>query len=194
MTNSRAIRILCGGLVAVLLVAASLGCGSDDESGGSKEATTTSGDVSALDGWARGLCTTVAAWQSSIKATSAKMAGSQGDFAEAQEAITSANDVLISSLKGLGTPPAPATTAAKNVIDELLGELEQTAADIDQAITGNFTTQAEIAKASSRASSLLLEMKTEISKAVTKLRALPDEEGWKEAFTSVPACQAVANG
>jgi hypothetical protein len=193
VTNSRVIRILCGGLVAVLLVAASSGCGSDDEPS-SKEATTTSADASALDGWARGLCTTVASWQGSIKTTSTKMANSQADFAEAQEAITSANDALISSLKGLGTPPAPATTQAKNVIDELLSELEGTAAAIDQALTGNFGTQAEIVRASSRASRLLSEMKSEISNAVTKLRALPDEEGWKEAFRDVPACQAVANG
>ena len=194
VTDSRAFRTFGTGLVVLVLAAAALsGCGSDDESG-SNGGTTTTGDASSLDGWARGLCTSVAAWQGSVKVTSAKMANSKADFASASEAITSANEVLISSLQGLGSPPAPATTAAKDAIDELLSELEESAGKIDQALTGNFATQAEIASASSRTSTLLSEMESEISKAVTELKALPDEEGWKEAFTDVPACQAVASG
>ena len=35
-------------------------------------------------------------------------------------------------------------------------------------------------------------MDSDISSTVTELPALPDEEGWKEAFEQVPACQAVA--
>jgi hypothetical protein len=37
-------------------------------------------------------------------------------------------------------------------------------------------------------------MQTDISTAVTKLQALPGEEGWKQAFRDVGACQAVVNG
>ena len=122
------------------------------------------------------------------------MSNSQADFASASEAITSANEILIESLQGLGTPPAPATTQAKDVIDELSGDLEDGAGEIDQALTGNFTTQSEINSASSRARTSLSQMNSDISTAVTKLKALPDEEGWKQAFTEVPACQAVANG
>ncbi len=35
-------------------------------------------------------------------------------------------------------------------------------------------------------------MQSDISNTVTELKALPDEEGWKEAFEQVPTCQAVA--
>jgi hypothetical protein len=37
-------------------------------------------------------------------------------------------------------------------------------------------------------------MKADISKAVTELRALPEEEGWKKTFRQTPACQIVAKG
>jgi hypothetical protein len=192
VTRSRALRTFGSGLLIVVLVAALSGCGSDDESG-SNNGTTTSADASALDGWARGLCTSVAAWQGSVKATSAKMANSKADFASASEAITSANDALVAGLKGLGAPPAPATTEAKNVIDELAADLEDEAGEIEQALFG-VSTQSEIVKASSRVRASISKMDSDISATVTKLKALPDEEGWKQAFEDVPACQAVASG
>jgi hypothetical protein len=190
---SRPLRILGIGLLVIVVAAALTGCGSDDDSESSK-GTTTSGTSSPLDGWAQGFCTSVAAWQGTVKTTAAKLSKSQADFASASEAITSANDILIDSLKGLGTPPAPASTQAKNAIDELSGDLEDGAAAVNTAITGNFSTQSEIARASSQARASLLSMKRDISTTVTKLRALPDEEGWKQAFQDVAACHAVANG
>jgi hypothetical protein len=200
---SRALRILGIGLLVVVVAAALTGCGSDDDSESSKgtttsatttSGTTTSGTSSPLDGWAQGFCTTVASWQGTVKTTQAKLSKSQADFASASEAITSANEILIDSLKGLGTPPAPASTQAKNAIDELSGDLEDGAAAVNTALTGNFSTQSEIAQASGQAKASLLTMKRDISTTVTKLRALPDAEGWKQAFQDVAACHAVANG
>jgi len=37
-------------------------------------------------------------------------------------------------------------------------------------------------------------MKADISKAVTELRALPEQQGWKKSFQKAPACQIVAKG
>ena len=198
MSLSRPLRILGIGLLVIVVAVALTGCGSDDDSDSSKgtttPGTTTSGTASPLDGWAQGFCTTVAAWQGTVKKTAAQLSKSQADFASASEAITSANDILIDSLKGLGTPPAPASTQAKNTIDELSGDLEDGAAAVNTALTGNFTTQSEISQASSSARASLLTMKRQISTTVTKLRALPDAEGWKQAFQDVAACHAVANG
>ena len=197
MNLPRALRIIGTGLLVIALAAALTGCGSDDDSESSKgttTGTTTSGTSSPLDGWAQGFCTSVAAWQGTVKTTAAKLSKSQADFASASEAITSANEILIDSLKGLGTPPAPASTQAKNVIDELSGDLEDGAAEVNTALTGNFTTQSEIARATSQARASLSAMKRDISATVTKLKALPDEEGWKEAFQGVAACKAVVNG
>jgi len=195
---SRPLRILGIGLLVIVVAAALTGCGSDDDSESSKgtttSGTTTSGTSSPLDGWAQGFCTSVAAWQGTVKKTAAQLSKSQADFASASEAITSANDILIDSLKGLGTPPAPASTQAKNAIDELSGDLEDGAAAVNTALTGNFSTQSEISQASSSARASLLTMKRQISTTVTKLRALPDAEGWKQAFQDVAACHALANG
>jgi hypothetical protein len=199
MRFSRGLKILGSGLLVVVLAAAAAGCGGSDDdseaSGGTPGTTaTTSGTSSPLDGWAQGFCTTVASWQGSIKTTAAKLSNSQADFASASEAITSANEILISSLKGLGTPPAPATTQAKNTIDKLSGDLEDGAAAVNTELTGNFTTQSQINQASARARASLTEMKGDISTAVTELKALSDTEGWKEAFQNTASCQAVANG
>jgi hypothetical protein len=193
VTGRRVLRTFGSGFLVVVLAAAALsGCGSNDDSG-SNDGTTTSGESSSLDGWAQGLCTSVAAWQGSIKETSKKMANSQADFASASEAITSANNALIEGLKGLGTPPAPATTEAKHAIDELTADLENEAGEIEQALFG-VSTQSEIVTASSQVRASISKMDSDIANTVTELKALPDEQGWKQAFQQVAACQTVAKG
>ena len=119
------------------------------------------------------------------------MAASRADFAQASEAVTSANEILISSLNGLGTPPDPATSEAADAIDELESKLEDSAGEIDQALSG-VSTQSEIVKSTARVRTEISQMDSDISATVTELRALPDEQGWKAAFQGVPACQAVA--
>jgi hypothetical protein len=174
------------GMLVIAFVGALLsGCGSNDE-------PATSGDESSLEGWAQGLCTSVAEWQSSTKATAAKMANSKADFAQGEQAVTSADDFLVSGLKGLGTPPAPASTEAKDAIAGLLTKLENEAGDIEQAVFG-VTTQSEIVTASAQVKALISKMNSDISKTVAELKSLPDTEGWKAAF-AVPSCQDVATG
>lgn len=193
VTDSRAFRTLGSGLLVVVLVAAALsGCGSNDESG-SNDGTTTSGDFSSLDGWAQSLCQSVAAWQGGVKKTSAKMANSQADFASASDAITSANQALVGSLDGLGAPPAPATTEASDAIERLSANLKGASGDIEQALSG-VSTQSGIVTASARVRASISTMDRDISNTVTELKALPDEQGWKQAFRQAAECRAVANG
>jgi hypothetical protein len=198
VTIASAFRAFGHGLVVILASAALAGCGSDSGStaGGttSNVGTTTSGRATSLDAWALGLCQAVASWDGSVKATSGKMANSQADFASASQAITSANQALVGSLQGLGTPPAPATTQAKDVIDMLSANLQQESGDISKALNGVVRTQSEIAKASTQVRSSISKMNGDISRTVNKLKALPDQEGWKEAFRQASACQTVANG
>ncbi len=169
-------------LVIVVLVAALSGCGSNDE-------PATTGDSSSLEGWAEALCMSVTDWQASIQST-AKMANSKSDFAEAEAAVTSANDFLVGSLEGLGTPPAPASMEAKTAIDKLSADLQSEAGEIEQSVFG-VSTQSEIVAATARVKTSISKMNADISETVTELKALPNEEGWKEAFR-VPECQSVA--
>src|SRR5205809_3217854 len=193
----RAFRAFGSGLVIILLSAALSGCGSSDDSGSSagttNVGTTTSGDATSLDGWATGLCQAVASWKGSVESTSAKMANSQADFESASETITSANQALVGSLEGLGAPPAPATSQAKDVIDELSANLEEESGEVEQALSG-VSTQSEIVKASTQVRASISKMNGYISKTVAELKALPDEEGWKQSFQQVAACQTVAKG
>jgi hypothetical protein len=174
------------GLLVVAFVGAVLsGCGSTDK-------PATSGAVSSLEGWANGLCTSVAAWEASTKSTGAKMANSKYDFAQGEHAVTSADNHLVSGLRGLGTPPPPASTEAKDAIAGLLTKLENTSGEIAAASSG-VTTQSEIVKATNQVKAFISEMNSDISKTVTELKSLPNTEGWKAAF-KIPSCQGVATG
>ena len=74
---------------------------------------------------------------------------------------------------------------------KLEADLEDKAGEIEQAVFG-VSTQREIVTASAQVKVLISQMDGDISNTVTELQSLPDEEGWKEAFEEVPACQAVA--
>jgi hypothetical protein len=198
VTMASAFRAFGNGLVFILLSAALSACGSDSGSSAGTTTpsvgTTTSGRASSLDAWALGLCQAVASWDGSVKATSAQMANSQADFASASQAITSADQALVGSLQGLGAPPAPATTQAKDVINTLSTQLQQESGSISKALNEVVRTQSQITKASRQVRSSISKMNGDISKTVNDLKALPDQEGWKKAFQQAAACQTVANG
>jgi hypothetical protein len=186
------------GIVVAMAALALAACGGSSGGEASPQSTTTgtatSGDESSLEGWAQGLCTSVAEWQATTKSTGAKMANSKDDFAQGEQAVTSADEILVSSLKGLGTPPAPASTEAKDSIARLLAKLEILAGDIQQALLEEPRTQTDVVTDSARAKALIAKMNSDISKTVTELKSLPDTEGWKAAFAQVPSCQSVATG
>jgi len=194
------LRIFGCGVVTLALVAAFSGCGGSDGGSGSSAGGTTSGatttatgNATALDGWAAGLCQAIASWESTVKTTSAKIDNSQADFNSASQAISSANQALTGSLGGLGAPPEPASTDAKNAIDQLSTNLQDESAAIKQALNGTFSTQTEITTASAKVRASISKMNASISKTVADLKALPDKEGWKKSFQQVPACKIVAN-
>ena len=188
------------GVVTLALVAALLGCGGSDGGSGSSAGATTSSvtttataDATPLDGWATGLCQAIASWESTVKTTSAKIDNSQADFNSASQAISSANQALTGSLGGLGAPPDPASTEAKDAIDQLSTNLQDESAAIKQALNGTFSTQSQIVTASAKVRASISKMNASISKTVADLKALPDKEGWKKSFQRVPACKIVAN-
>jgi hypothetical protein len=199
VTVARGVRIFGCGFAALALVAAFSGCGgSGDDSGASAGTTTLStstssgGTATPLDGWASGLCQAVASWQSTVKTTAAKIDKSQADFASASQAISSASQALVGSLDGLGAPPAPASAQAQDTINELSTNLQNESGQIQKTLNTRVTTQSDIDKASAQVRASIAKMNASISKAVSDLKALPDEEGWKKSFQSVPACKIVA--
>jgi hypothetical protein len=88
------------GIVVAMAALALAACGGSSGGEASPQSTTTgtaaSGDESSLEGWAQGLCTSVAEWQATTKSTGAKMANSKDDFAQAEQAVTSAEQILVS--------------------------------------------------------------------------------------------------
>jgi hypothetical protein len=180
-------------MAALTLVA----CGGSSDDEASPQSTVpgaaTSGDESSLEGCAQGLCGSLAEWQATTKSTGAKMANSKDDFAQGEQAVTSADEILVSSLKGLGTPPAPASVEAKNAIARLLTKLENKGGDIEQALVEEPRTQSEIVTDTAQVKALISEMKSDVSQTVTELKSLPDTEGWKAAF-DVPSCKGLATG
>jgi len=199
MTTARAFRIFGCGVVTLALVGAASACGGSSDNSGSSAGTTTlststssSGTASALDGWASGLCQAVASWQSTVKTTSAKIDQSQADYDSASQAINSASTALLGSLNGLGAPPAPASTQAQDTINQLSSNLQKESGQIQKAIAVRVSSQSQIDQVATQVRASIAKMNASISKAVSDLKALPDEEGWKKSFQSVPACKLVA--
>jgi hypothetical protein len=200
VTPARLLRIFGCGLVALALVAAFSGCGGSGNDSGSSAGTTTlststssSGTASPLDGWASGLCQAVASWQTTVKTTGAKIDNSQADYDSASQAISSASQALLGSLNGLGAPPAPASAQAQDAINTLSSNLEKESGQIQKTLATRVSSQSQIDQASAQVRVSVAQMNASISKAVSDLKALPDTEGWKKSFQSVPACKAVAN-
>jgi hypothetical protein len=79
------------------------------------------------------------------------------------------------------------------VIDGLSANLEAASGDIQHELSG-VSTQSEIVTASSQVRASISKMNSDVSNTVTKLKALPDEQGWKQAFQQAADCQTVANG
>jgi len=200
MIATRALRIFGLGLVALALVAAASGCGGSNDNSGASAGTTTlststgsSGTASPLDGWATGLCQAVASWQSTVKTTSAKIDQSQADYDTASQAIGSASQALLGSLNGLGAPPAPASAQAQDTINQLSSNLEKESGQIQKTLAAHISTQSQIDQAAAQVRASIAKMNASISKTVSDLKALPDQEGWKKSFQSVPACKLVAS-
>ena len=72
--------------------------------------------------------------------------------------MTSAEQILVSSLKGLGTPPAPASTEAKNAIAALLTKLDNQGGDIEQALIEEPRTQSEVVTDTAQIKALISKM------------------------------------
>lgn len=199
MTIERGVRIFGCGFAALVLAAAFSGCGGSNDNSGASAGTTTlststssAGTATPLDGWASGLCQAVASWQTTVKTTGAKLDKSQADFASASQAISSASQALVSSLSGLGAPPAPASTQAQDTINQLSTNLQDESGQIQQTLNARVTSQSDIDRASAQVRASIAKMNASISKTVSDLKALPDKEGWKKSFQSVPACKIVA--
>jgi len=199
VTASRILRAFGCGVLALGLAAAASGCGGSNDNSGASAGTTTlststssAGTATPLDGWASGLCQAVASWQTTVKTTGAKLDKSQADFASASQAISSASQALVSSLSGLGAPPAPASTQAQDTINQLSTNLQDESGQIQQTLNARVTSQSDIDRASAQVRASIAKMNASISKTVSDLKALPDKEGWKQSFQSVPACKIVA--
>ena len=188
--------------MALVLAAAASGCGgsndNSDNSGSSagpvtlSTSTAASGTANALDGWASGFCQAIASWQSTVKKTRAKIDNSQADFNSASQAISTGAQALLGSLNGLGAPPAPASAQAQGVINDLSTSLKNESGQIQTTLSTHISTQSQVDAASAQVRASITKMNASISKAVSDLKALPDQEGWKKSFQSVPACQIVA--
>jgi hypothetical protein len=195
----RILRTVGFGVLVLSLVAAASGCGGSSDDSGSSAGTTLSTSTSAagtatpLDGWAAGFCQAIASWQSTVKTTSAKIDNSQADFNSATQAIGAANQALTSSLGGLADPPEPTSKEAADEINQLSSTLQDETAAMKQALNSTFSTQSEINTASAQVRASITKMNAAISKTVTDLKALPDTEGWKKSFQSVPSCKLVAS-
>ena len=185
------------GIVVAMAALALAACGGSSGGEAAPQSTTTgaatSGDESSLEGWAQGLCTSVGEWQATTKSTGAKMANSKDDFAQGAQAVTSAEDSSSPVSKGSALPRLRPRRTRRTQSPRSRPSWKIPGGDIQQALLEVPRTQSEVVTDTARVKALIATMNSDISKTVTKLKSLPDTEGWKAAFAAA-SCRSAASG
>jgi hypothetical protein len=173
---------------ALLVVSAALaaaGCGG----GGGSSSSGTSADE-----WARGLCTALTTWTSSVKSvgTSLRSNVTPTSLKSAANDISSASETLVSDLKGLGKPDTKSGQEARAAIDQLSTQVKQDVKDMRSAVSGASGAQGALAAATSVASTLS-KMGSQIGSAASKADDANAGGELDKAFRNSSACKKLAN-
>jgi hypothetical protein len=181
-------RVILAGAVAVAAALLAAGCGGSSDS--------SSGDTSATEEWASGLCSAFSTWTTSISAIGTTLKGgnlSQDSLKSAVDDATSATETLTSDLDGLGKPDTDAGQQAKDSIDQLSSDLKADVTKIKDELDGA-SGIAGILAAVPVLTSTLSTMGTQVSSTISGLESLDAKGELKAAFSGSSSCTELANG
>jgi hypothetical protein len=177
-------------VAAALLVA---GCGGGGGSTTSTSDTTTSGTKSASD-WADGVCNSLSSWISTLKPIAQDLQSNptKDSLKTAGENVKDANSQLVDDLEGLGKPDLPRGEAAKDVIEDLAGQLRTDSDQISSALSDISGVSGLVAAATSL-SSTLVSMGNQIEQSLNKLESIDKDQNGSlsEAFKDSSDCQSL---
>jgi hypothetical protein len=175
----------CAFLVTAVLLAA--GCGSNSSS-----KTTTASAASQRTAWANSVCAPLVTWETAVKSivTQVKSQPSKSAITSAANQAESATQTLVSSLKGVGKPPTPASGEAKSTVEQLSTQLSDSADQV-KSETENISGAQGIAAAASAVAATAKTAKSDVSSALAKLKSLDSNGAWKQAFSEAESCKTL---
>jgi hypothetical protein len=170
-------------LVAVAIVLP--GCGSSEKNEGETPAA-----------WADGLCGALTTWKDSLASVGSSLKDfnnlSKAKVEQAAKDVSDANAKLEDDLKALGKPQTN-VPEAKETVDSLTEDLKTSAGKIEDAAKG-VTSASDIPQAVTAASGAFLQMSSDASASIAKLKSLDSTDEWKKAFADSKSCQSLTKG
>jgi hypothetical protein len=144
--------------------------------------------------WANSFCGSLATWKSSLTSAGKSLQNtstlSKAKLQDAANAVSKANDTLVSDLKALGKPPTQGADKAQSAVQSLSTQLEQGATQIKDAAK-NVSGANGAVKAVTSVTNTLLQMGSEIAATFTTLQSVNSTDAWKSAFADSQACQSL---
>jgi hypothetical protein len=154
---------------------------------GSSESSTASLSPNAK--WAESFCSAVTTWTSALKSAGATLQTGNLTTDSVQAARSSAQeatDAFTSTLKSLGRPPTQAAGTTNSALGQLASQLRAGLSSIQSAIANSPPLAAVSVVTNS-----LLNMKKQITTAVTQLQNGNGTGPMAAAFKEAPACKSV---
>ena len=153
-----------------------------------------SSNTSSASDWADNFCSALTTWTSSVKSAANSVKGnpSEDGLKSAADDIKSASDTLVGDLKDLGKPDTKAGQDAKDAVDQLSGEVEDDAQEMQNAVDKASGAQGVVIAASS-VSATLSKMGDQINSAASKLDDVDPGGELKQAFQDSSACKSLGS-
>lgn len=176
-------RMLTTGFVAAAIVLAA-GCGGDGGGSGVE------GGESSASEWADDVCSTTTTWRESIQ--SAVDSLSDGELTEdelrsAFDDVESATDDFADDLRGLGTPSTEAGEEAKESLDVLADDIEESVMTIKGAVD-DASGLSEIVAAATTVSATLSALYEQMSSTFAEVGELDPQGELEAAFSEADSC------
>ena len=165
-------------VVALLAVFLASGCGGDD-----------GGDSSATQ-WADDVCSAITSWSDSITSTAASL----GDGNANKDAVKSAVDDLesatsdfVDDVRGLGAPDTEAGAKAKESLDQLADDVDETLSEMRNAVD-DASGVSGVVEAVTAVSAAISALGVQFSSTFTELKQLDAGGELEAAFKEADSC------
>ena len=165
--------------LGLVLAALAAGCGGDDES--------------STEEWANGVCTAFTDWRDAVtEAGESLQAGSldQDSLGDAVDELQEATDTFAEDLRDLPELETDAGEEARQTLDQLADDVDQTKEDIRSAVGGAEGVQG-VVEAGAAIATTLAQMGQQLGTAFEQLDQLDASGELSDAFESADACESL---
>jgi hypothetical protein len=176
------LKLLLLPVLAAALLAAGCG-GSNDETSGASD-------------WANSVCSALATWKTSVSSAVTSVQGgnlSANSLESAVDDVTDATKTLSDDLKDAGRPETADGQQAKDVVDQLAGEVEDGVQAIGDAID-DVSGGSGLLAAISTITSTLTTMGNQVGAAVGQLEQLDPAGELTDALKNADDCSSLRSG